>query len=140
MKAIRSLSYQSPFSSSEIRVIMSSDSFWLTQLQMSQLFGCDVRRIHVVLKALFASGELDEDIVNQSVEIENYEGHFVSGNFYNLDAIIAVGYRIDPREATHFHIWSTQMLRYTFHDVQNNCHYGIFEAIRRKVSHMLAVA
>jgi hypothetical protein len=140
MKAIRSLSYQSPFSSSEIRVIMSSDSFWLTQLQMSQLFGCDVRRVHVVLKALFASGELDEDIVNQSVEIENYEGHFVSGNFYNLDAIIAVGYRIDPREATHFHIWSTQMLRYTFHNVQNNRHYGIFEAIRRKVSHMLAVA
>ena len=140
MKAIKSLSYQSPFSNNEIKVIMSSESFWLTQLQMSKLFGCDVRRVHIVLKALFASGELDEDIVNQSIEIENYEGNYVSGNFYNLDAIIAAGYRIDPREATHFHIWSTQMLRYNLLTTQNNRHYGLFESIRRKVTHMLAVA
>ncbi len=140
MKAIKSLTYQSPFNSSEIKVIMSSESFWLTQLQMSKLFGCDVRRVHILLKALFASGELDEATVNQSIEIENYEGNFVSGNFYNLDAIIAVGYRIDPKEATHFHIWSTQMLRYNLFPVQNNRHYGLFASIRRKVSHMLAVA
>jgi len=140
MKAIKSLSYQSPFNNSAIKVIMSSESFWLTQLQMSKLFGCDVRQVHILLKALFASGELEEDIVNQSIEIENYEGNFVSGNFYNLDAIIAVGYRIDPREATHFHIWSTQMLRYSIAARHNNTHYGLFESIRRKVSHMLAVA
>ena len=140
MKAIKSISYQSPFSSQEIKVVMSQESFWLTQLQMSTLFSCDVRRVHILLKALFASEELDQDIVNQSIEIENYEGHYVSGNFYNLDAIIAVGYRLNPKEATHFHIWSTQILRNYLFEMQNLQSYGIIESIRRKVSHMLAVA
>ncbi len=140
MKAIKSGTYTSPFTNKEVRVILCAESLWMTQLQMSELFGCDVREVHIVLKALFASEELDRSIVNRAIEIENYEGNYVSGNFYNLDAITAVGYRLNPKETTHFHIWSSQVLRHYIFTLQNRHNYGIIESIKRKVSHMLAVA
>lgn len=140
MKAIKSLIYTSPFSHKEVRVVACSDSLWMTQLQMSRLFGCDVRNVHIILKALFASGELDKNLVNRPVEIQNFEGRYVSGNFYNLDAVIAVGYRIDPKEATHFHIWSTAILRNEIFRMPQSGQKSLLQTIRQKVSHMLAVA
>ncbi len=140
MRAIKSLNYQSPFSKKDLKVVMSHDSFYMTQVQMSKLFCCGVKDVYILLKTLFASGELEESFVNRSIEIENYEGRYVSGNFYNLDAIIAVGYRLNPKEATHFHIWSTQMLKIHLYETSATREYGIIESIRRKFSHMLAVA
>ncbi len=140
MRAIKSLNYKSPFNKSELKVVMSHDSFYMTQMQMSRLFKCSVKEVYILLKALFASGELEESFVNRSIEIENCEGRYISGNFYNLDAIIAVGYRLNPKEATHFHIWSTQMLKVHLYETSEIRGYGIIESIRRKFSHMLAVA
>ncbi len=140
MKASKSLTYQSPFQNRDLTVTLSQESFWMTQIQMSTLFGCDVRMVHVTLKALFASGELEESFVNKSIDAYTSEGRAYSANFYNLDAIIAVGYRINPKEATHFHIWSMQMLKSHLLEGLEIKEYSIIESIRRKVSHMLAVA
>ncbi len=140
MKTSKSLTYQSPFEGKDLAVTLCQESFWMTQIQMSTLFGCDVRMIHITLKALFASGELEEDIVNKSLDAYTADGRVYSANFYNLDAIIAVGYRINPKEATHFHIWSMQMLKTHLLEGLEIKEYSIIESIRRKVSHMLAVA
>ncbi len=140
MKSIKNLTYQSPFQSKEINVVMSEESFWMTQLQMSRLFGCRVQEVYHVLKKLFNSGELDPKEVNRTIDIPGNNGAYIGGNFYNLDAIIAVGYRLDPKEATHFHIWSTQMLKAHLLKDMASEDYGIIENLKRKISHMLAVA
>jgi hypothetical protein len=141
MKSIKRLSYRSPFGKREISVVLSPESLWLTQLQMSRLFGCPVQEVYRVLKSLFKSGELDVKLSNRSLEIPGRNGDCVGGNFYNLDAVIAAGYRLNPREATHFHIWSTQALRTHLLAADTRIEeHGIIESLKRRISHMLAVA
>lgn len=140
MKSIKNLTYQSPFHDEEICVVVSMESFWMTQLQMSRLFGCRVQEVHAVLKRLFSNGELDEASANRTIEVPNSRGDYIRGNFYNLDAIIAVGYRLSPRDATHFHIWSTQMLRSHLLESLAPREYSFIGSLKRKFSHMLAAA
>jgi len=140
MRALKSLIYKSPFSRNDLKVIMGSDSFYMTQMQMSKLYGCSVKEVYCLLKSLFATNELEKSLVNRQIEIKNKNGEYISANFYNLDAVIAVGYRLNPKEATHFHIWSMQMLKNHLFETFKIKEPGIIESIKRKFSHMLAVA
>ena len=83
----------------------------MTQKDMAALFSVQVPAINKHLKNIFTDQELSEDSVISKMEITANDGKIYSTNFYNLDAIIAVGYRVNSKEATQFHIWATKVLR-----------------------------
>lgn len=97
-----------------VQVQFEDGTFWLTQKRMSKLFGVEVNTINYHLKEIFKSGELEEDPTVRKIRIVQQEGsREVSREveFYHLDAIIAVGYRVNSYQATQFRIWATSTLR-----------------------------
>lgn len=94
-----------------VDVFFDADNFWLTQRAMSDLFGVQTPAINKHLKNIFASGELLEDAVISILETTAADGKNYPTRYYNLDAVIAVGYRVNSVKATHFRIWATQTLR-----------------------------
>lgn len=106
--------YSSPEGNIKVEVIYSGETFWLTQKRMAELFGVEVPAVSKHLKNIFESGELVQEATVSILETVQQEG---SRNvtrkmeFYNLDAIIAVGYRVNSRQATQFRIWATKTLR-----------------------------
>lgn len=94
-----------------IQVQYEDGTFWLTQKRMSELFGVEVHTINYHLKEIFKSGELEELSVIRKIRITADDGKNYLTNFYHLDAIIAVGYRVNSRQATQFRIWATNILR-----------------------------
>jgi hypothetical protein len=96
-----------------IQVQYEDGTFWLTQKRMAELFGVDVRTVNEHLGNLYAEGELQREATIRKIRIVQKEGNReVARNldFYHLDAIIAVGYRVNSRQATQFRIWATRML------------------------------
>jgi hypothetical protein len=90
--------YSSPEGSIRVEVVYSGDTFWLTQKRMAELFGVEVPAVSRHLKNIFETAELQQD------------GKSYLTTYYNLDAIIAVGYRVNSRQATQFRIWATNAL------------------------------
>ncbi len=78
---------------------------------MSELFGVEVNTVNYHLKEIFKSSELQENSVIRKIRITADDGKKYLTNFYNLDAIIAVGYRVNSFQATQFRIWATKLLR-----------------------------
>jgi len=87
------------------------ESLWLTQKQMAELFGVDVRTISEHLKNIFQDNELQEEAVIRKFRITASDGKRYLTGFYHLDAIISVGYRVSSVRATQFRQWATQVLR-----------------------------
>lgn len=94
-----------------VDVWFANDNFWLTQKAMAELFGVKTPAVNKHLKNIFTSGELVEDSVISILETTAADGKTYATRFYNLDAVIAVGYRVNSIKATHFRIWATQTLR-----------------------------
>ena len=94
-----------------VDVLFARDNFWLTQRTMAELFGVKTPAISRHLKNIFESGELIEGAVLSILETTAADGKRYSTRFYNLDAVIAVGYRVNSIKATHFRIWATNALR-----------------------------
>ena len=108
------LFYTTPNGQVSIEVFYQSETFWLSQKRMAELFGVDVRTVSEHLQNIFTSAELRQEATIRKIRIVQNEGsREVSRDvdFYNLDAIIAVGYRVNSRQATQFRIWATQTLR-----------------------------
>lgn len=103
--------YSSPEGNVKIEVIYSGETFWLTQKRMAELFGVAVPEVSKHLKNIFETGELQENSVISKMETTAADGKNYLTAFYNLDAIIAVGYRVNSRQATQFRIWATKTLR-----------------------------
>lgn len=106
--------YTTPDGAVHIEVFFQDETFWLSQRKMADLFGVEVHTINYHLKEIFKSGELDEGATIRKIRIVQREGDrdvTRDIDFYNLDAIIAVGYRVNSRQATQFRIWATQVLR-----------------------------
>ena len=103
--------YQTEDGKTHIDVKMQNETIWLTQIQIAQLF--DVKRpaISKHLKNIFESGELEEKSVVSILETTASDGKLYKTNYYNLDAIISVGYRVNSSKATKFRIWATSTLR-----------------------------
>ena len=94
-----------------IEVRYEEGSIWLTQKLMAELFDVDVRTVSEHLKNVYASGELQEDAVIRKFRITANDGKNYNTQFYNLDAIISVGYRVNSKRATQFRQWATQILK-----------------------------
>jgi len=94
-----------------IEVLYDNEDFWLTQKSMAKLFNVEVNTINYHLKEIYKSEELKEESVIQKIRITANDGKKYNTNFYSLDAIIAVGYRVNSKEATDFRIWATKTLK-----------------------------
>ena len=108
------LIYDNPNGKVRIDVIVQDETVWLTQKTMSELFGTTHQNISLHLKNIFESAELQENSTLKEILQVQIEGNRqVSRNqkFYNLDAIISVGYRVNSTKATQFRIWATQTLK-----------------------------
>ncbi len=92
-----------------VDVYFQDETFWLTQAGMAELFDCAKSNISMHLKTIFAEEELDEATVMRKFRISELSTK--PTNFYNLDAIIAVGYRVNSKKATRFRQWATKTLR-----------------------------
>lgn len=103
--------YQSEKQNVTINVTYFNESFWLSQKMIAQLFGVDRTVITKHLKNIFETNELNEDSVSAIFAHTAEDGKNYNTKFYNLDAIIAVGYRVNSKEATQFRIWATQTLK-----------------------------
>ena len=103
--------YQNENGSKIIEVLYDSEDFWLTQKTMSELFSVKVNTINYHLKEIFNSGELKENSVIRKIRITANDGKKYNTSFYSLDAIIAVGYRVNSFEATQFRKWATNTLK-----------------------------
>ena len=111
------LIYNTPEENISINAVVKEETIWLTQKAMSELFGVGVSAISKHLKNIFEEGELEEKVVISILETTTEHGAIVgktqtkATNFYNLDAIISVGYRVNSRKATNFRIWATGILK-----------------------------
>ena len=111
------LLYQNGAEKEVVNVVFHDENFWLTQKGMAELFGVKVPAISKHLKNIFLDEELDETMVISKMEITTPHGAIEGktqtneANFYNLDAIIAVGYRVNSKKATRFRQWATKTLK-----------------------------
>jgi hypothetical protein len=106
--------YATPDGTVRVEVVFEGETFWLTQRRMADLFGVGVPTISHHLKEIYKSHELNEMATVRKIRTVQTEGGREVGrdlDFFNLDAIIAVGYRVNSREATQFRIWATRVLR-----------------------------
>lgn len=117
MKEFPFLLYKTEKEDISINALIKDDSIWLTQKAMAELFGIDKSGISRHLANIFETGELDEEVVVAKIATTTQHGAIEgktqsnSTNFYNLDAIISVGYRVNSIQATHFRIWATNVLK-----------------------------
>jgi hypothetical protein len=103
--------YHLPEEEGVIQVIIKDDTMWATQKAMAQLFGCSADNVSLHLKNIFASSELDKNSVTEKTSVTAADGKNYQTQFYNLDAIISVGYRVNSAKATKFRIWATSVLK-----------------------------
>ncbi|MEE3490572.1 virulence RhuM family protein [uncultured Methanobrevibacter sp.] len=97
--------------SMDVIVDPKMETFWATQKTMAEVFNVKVPAISKHLKNIFEEGELQKNSVVSKMEITASDGKKYNTNFYNLDAIISVGYRVNSKNATHFRIWATKQLK-----------------------------
>lgn len=105
------LLYTAPDGAVKVEVFFKDETAWLTQKALAELFGVKVPAINKHLKNIFGSGELVENAVISILETTAADGKNYQTRYYNLDAIIAVGYRVNSYQATRFRIWATKTLR-----------------------------
>jgi len=104
------LLYTAPDGAVQVEVYFNDETLWLTQKAIAELFGVNVPAISKHLKNIFDSGELVEDTVVSILETTAADGKNYQLRYYNLDAIIAIGYRVNSYQATRFRIWATKTL------------------------------
>ena len=107
----RFLMYQSAEENVSVNAVIKDETIWLSQKGMAELFGCSTDNISLHLKNIFSDGELTKDSVTEKISVTAADGKNYPTQFYNLDAIISVGYRVNSRRATHFRIWATSVLK-----------------------------
>mgnify|MGYP000254970896 CR=1 FL=1 len=105
------LLYTTPNGAVRVEIFLKDENIWLTQEKIAKLFGVQRPAITKHLKNIFEAGELQEDAVSSIMELTAEDGKNYQTKFYNLDAIISVGYRVNSAQATHFRIWATERLK-----------------------------
>lgn len=113
-KQISYILYSSPEEDVKVTALVKDETIWLTQKAMAELFDCSQDNIGLHLKNVYGSGELEKNRTAEEISVVQKEGsRSVKRNvsFYNLDAIISVGYRVNSAKATKFRIWATGILK-----------------------------
>lgn len=116
-KQMEMVLYRTEDDSVTVSALIKDESIWITQKAMAELFGVQTPAISKHLKNIFEQGELKEEVVVSKMEITTPHGAMPGKtqnsptNYYNLDAIISVGYRVNSIQATQFRIWATDILK-----------------------------
>ena len=113
-KELQFLIYNTPQEDVKVDVLVQDETIWLTQKAMAALFGTSTDNIGLHLKNIYTDGELIEEASTEKISVLQKEGTREvrrSINFYNLDAVISVGYRVNSAKATQFRIWATKTLK-----------------------------
>jgi hypothetical protein len=105
------LLYTAPNGDVKVEVLLNDETLWLTQKRMAELFNVGVPAVSKHLKNIFDSGELEENSVISILETTAEDGKNYQTKYYNLDAVISVGYRVNSTQATQFRIWATQLIK-----------------------------
>lgn len=108
------LLYRLPNGDVKVEILFKDETLWLTQNKMATLFDVNTQAITKHLKNIYAEGELNKEATCSKMEQVQKEGERMVSrmvDMYNLDAIIAVGYRVNSKQATNFRIWATQVLK-----------------------------
>jgi hypothetical protein len=114
---INFLIYNTPQENIRIDVVIKDETIWLTQKAMAMLFDVQIPAINKHIKNIYSEGELDENVTISKMEITTVHGAIADKtqtketNFYNLDVIISIGYRVNSARATQFRIWATKTLK-----------------------------
>jgi len=95
----------------DVIVDAEGETFWATQKTMAEVFNVKKNTINYHLKNIFSDGELEQSSVVRKIRTTASDGKKYENNFYNLDVIISVGYRVNSKNATHFRIWATKQLK-----------------------------
>ena len=103
--------YQSEDALVQLNVLVENETIWLSQAQIGILFGVQKAAISKHLKNIFASGELQPEAVVSILETTASDGKHYATKFYNLDAVLSIGYRVNSISATHFRIWANHVLK-----------------------------
>lgn len=109
-KEMQFILYNMPEREGKVQAVIKDDTIWLTQKAMGELFGCSSDNISLHLKNIFASNELAKDAVTEKISVTAADGKKYHTQFYSLDAIISVGYRVNSKKATRFRQWATKIL------------------------------
>ena len=113
-KQMQFLLYKAEAEQVTVNALIKDDNIWLTQKAMGTLFDCSISNISLHLKNIYDEGELDKEATVEEISIVAQEGQRSVNRkqtFYNLDAIISVGYRVSSKRATQFRIWATKVLK-----------------------------
>ena len=108
------LLYETEEGNVNVDVILKDETIWLTQKSMAEVFDCSSDNVSLHLKNIFEDNELDKNSTTEKISVVRKEGNRNVNReleFYNLDAIIAVGYRVNSKKATKFRIWATKILK-----------------------------
>ena len=133
------ISYETNESSDKLNVYYHDDTFWLTLENISRLFGSDTKSVYKTLKDVLRSGSLNDMKVNQHIEVTSQNGKKYPANFYNIDIIMAIGYRLNAFETTKFRLWSMYMVKnYLLQGAKME--YGMIGSLKRKFSYLLQSA
>ena len=114
MKESNILLYETEEGNVNVDVILKDETIWLTQKSMAEVFDCSSDNVSLHLKNIFEDNELDKNSTTEKISVVRKEGNRNVNReleFYNLDAIIAVGYRVNSKKATKFRIWATKILK-----------------------------
>lgn len=111
MKEFPFLMYTADDGDVTVNAILKDETIWLSQKGMAELFGCSSDNISLHLKNIFSEKELQKDAVTEKFSVTAADGKKYLTQFYSLDAIISVGYRVNSKRATHFRIWATKVLK-----------------------------
>ena len=114
MKTGDILLYQNDVEKEVVNVVFYEENFWLTQSGMAELFACTTDNVSLHLKNIYAEGELEQNATTEKFSVVRKEGTRTVNrtiDHYNLDAIIAVGYRVNSKKATRFRQWATKTLK-----------------------------
>jgi hypothetical protein len=106
--------YTAPNGTVKVQVLVSNETIWLTQKRIAEMFGVGVAAISKHLDNIYASGELQREAtvsILETVQLEGARNVSRSIEYYNLDAVISVGYRVNSSKATQFRIWATTLIR-----------------------------
>lgn len=105
------LLYKTPNGDIKVDVLLKNETIWMPQKKIAELFDCSADNISLHLKNIFKASELDRNSVVEEYSLTAADGKNYHTKFYNLDAIIAVGYRVNSLRATQFRIWATGVLK-----------------------------
>ena len=105
------LLYTTPNNDIKVETYLHNETLWLPQKRIAELFGIDRTVVTKHLKNIFESGELEENSVSAKIAHTAQDGKKYNTKFYNLDAILSVGYRVNSLQATQFRIWATKILK-----------------------------